>query len=163
MNFLWLYCSSHELSLLNWLKLKPFHIPWQNSEFFRRIGIELVNLIILAYNFFIVIVLTYWNLHSILAINLPVLAFRLMKWWHMRLPIVSDLAFSLFQFKHRVHNDLWFLTRGRSRFKLGNVDICIIQHLYLKFKSHICHENDEISLKPLPLMNNYHQAWKSSL
>jgi hypothetical protein len=47
--------------------------------------------------------------------------------------------------------------------KLGDVDNCIIQHLYSKFKSHTCHENDEISLKPLPLMTNYHQGWKSSL
>jgi hypothetical protein len=160
MNFLLLYCSWHDLSLLNWLKLKLFLVPWQNWEFSRRIGIELVNLIIPAYNFLIVIFLTYWNLYSILAITLHVLAFRLMKWWHMRLPIVSDLDFSLFRFKHRVPYDLWFLARGRSRFKLGDIDSCI---LYLKFKSHICHENDGISLNPLPLMTNYHQAWKSSL
>jgi hypothetical protein len=64
MKFIWLYCSWHDLSLLNWLKLKLFLIPWKNWEFSRRIGIELANLIIIAYNFFIVIVLTYWNLHK---------------------------------------------------------------------------------------------------
>jgi hypothetical protein len=163
MNFLWLYCSWHDLSLINWLKLNPFIVPWQNWEFSRRIGIELANLIIHAYNLFIVIVLIYWNQYCILAITLPTLAFRLMKWWRMRLPIVSDLDFSWFWFKHRVPYDLWFIARGRSMFKLGDVDSCIIQHLYLKFKSHVCHENDKISLNPLPLMPNYHQVWKSSL
>jgi hypothetical protein len=163
MNVLWLYCSWHDLLLINWLKLKPFLVPWQNWEFSRRIGIELLNLNIPAYNIFILIVLIYWNLHCILAITLPILAFRLMKWWCMRLPIVSDLAFSLFQFKHRVPDDLWCLDRGRSRFNLGDVDSCIIQHLYLKFKSHIYHENDKISLNPLPLMPNYLQVWKYAL
>jgi hypothetical protein len=39
-------------------------------------------------------------------------------------------------------------------------DSCTIQHLYLKFKSHICYENDEISLKPLPFETNYYRVMR---
>ena len=56
-----------------------------------------------------------------------------------------------------------FLLANDQGFKLGDVDSCLIEHLYSKFKSYICHENDKISLSLMPLMTNYHQGWKSSL
>jgi hypothetical protein len=62
---------------------------------------------------------------------------------------------------------IWPELEDKKKYHLVKWDIvcdsCIIQHLYLKFKSHLFHENDKISLSPLPLTPNYHQAWKSSL
>jgi hypothetical protein len=53
----------------------------------------------------------------------------------MRLPIVGELAFSVFQFKRWVPYDFWFLTQGRSRFKFRDVDGCENNQFYLCLNS----------------------------
>jgi hypothetical protein len=64
---------------------------------------------------------------------------------------------------HPYHWHKWRIFSRLRLFPSHACDSCIIQHIYLKFKSHICHENDEIYLNPSPLMTNYHRVWKSSL
>jgi hypothetical protein len=82
---------------LNWFKYETvlsFH--GKVESYLEELEQKLVLLLTIVYNIFIMIVLAYRNLHSILSITLSMLVFRLMKWWCMRPPILSDLVFSFF-------------------------------------------------------------------
>jgi hypothetical protein len=109
---------------------------------------------------FIVIVLIYESLYDILAITLSMLSFSDERsGGYIRLRFISELAFSLFQFKRWVPYVL--SCSGRSRFKLGEVDGCENDAIKLTFKPDISQEIDQISLQALPLITNYCKDCKS--